>query len=133
MSDVLEYFRSKEPKFREVPDSELATFIGNQYPEFLQDEEFSKLYKRKEAIFQLNRFKESERLTPREYEEDKQNSLQLKLRQYNAANAQPRQQPRSRVPINPLALEGRTRSLLGGGTQRAAQDLYEPFTRPGAI
>ena len=47
MSDVLEYFRSKEPKFREVPDSELATFIGNQYPEFLQDEEFSKLYKRK--------------------------------------------------------------------------------------
>ena len=133
MSDVLEYFRSKEPKFREVPDSELTTFIGNQYPEFLQDEEFSKLYKRKEAIFQLNRFKESERLTPGEYEEDKQNSLQLKLRQYNAANAQPSQQPRSRVPINPLALEGRTRSLLGGGTQRAAQDLYEPFTRPGAI
>ena len=133
MSDVLEYFRSKEPKFREVPDSELATFIGNQYPEFLQDEEFSKLYKRKEAIFQLNRFKESERLTPREYEEDKQNSLQLKLRQYNAANAQPRQQPRSRVPINPLALEGRGSSLLGGGTLRAARDLYEPFTRPGAI
>ena len=133
MSDVLEYFRSKEPKFREVPDSELATFIGNQYPEFLQDEEFSKLYKRKEAIFQLNRFKESERLTPGEYEEDKQNSLQLKLRQYNAANAQPSQQPRSRVPINPLALEGRGSSLLGGGTLRAAQDLYEPFTRPGAI
>lgn len=133
MSDVLEYFRSKEPKFREVPDSELTTFIGNQYPEFLQDEEFSKLHKRKEAIFQLNSFKEHERLTPGEYEEDKQNSLQLKLRNYNAANSQPSQQPRPRVPINPLSLEsGRTRSLLGG-TLAEGKTLYEPFTRPGAI
>ena len=35
-SEVLEFFRQEQPKFREVPDDELTTFIGQEFPEFLQ-------------------------------------------------------------------------------------------------
>lgn len=44
MSAVLDYFREKEPKFKEVPDETLAEYIGDTYPEFLQQPEFEKQY-----------------------------------------------------------------------------------------
>lgn len=41
MSDVLDYFRTKEPRFNTVPDEQLTAFIGSKYPAFLQNEEFA--------------------------------------------------------------------------------------------
>ena len=37
---VLEYFREKEPKFKDVDDHDLTLFILDKYPQFLQDEQF---------------------------------------------------------------------------------------------
>ncbi len=40
MSSVLDYVRSREPQFRDVPDSELTRYLAERQPDFLQDEEF---------------------------------------------------------------------------------------------
>lgn len=37
---VLDYVRSKEPRFADVPDDELTSFIAEKHPEFLQVPEF---------------------------------------------------------------------------------------------
>lgn len=44
MSAVLDYFRQREPRFKEVPDNELTQFIGDNYPQFKQDSEFGPAY-----------------------------------------------------------------------------------------
>lgn len=44
MSDVLEYFRTEiDPRFRDVPDAELAEYIDATYPQFKSDPEFRRL------------------------------------------------------------------------------------------
>ncbi len=40
MSQVLNYFRSQDDRLKTVPDEDLALFIAETHPEFLQDEEF---------------------------------------------------------------------------------------------
>lgn len=46
MSDVLDFFRSKEPRFNDVPDDKLTQFIGDRYPDFLKNKEFSDDYEK---------------------------------------------------------------------------------------
>lgn len=41
MSAVLDFFRQQEPRFQQVPDADLAKFIGDNHPEFLRDPEFN--------------------------------------------------------------------------------------------
>jgi hypothetical protein len=55
---VLDYVRSKDERFKSVPDDDLIDYIGNRAPEFLQDKEF------KEAFDQLQARKKEERLKP---------------------------------------------------------------------
>lgn len=40
-SNVIEYFRGTDERFKEVPDADLAEFIASERPEFLQDPEFA--------------------------------------------------------------------------------------------
>ena len=41
MSKVLQFFREDiDPRFKDVSDRELTNFIKNEYPDFLQDEDF---------------------------------------------------------------------------------------------
>lgn len=40
MSDVLDYVREKDPRFKEVDDTELTLYIGDRQPDFLKDEGF---------------------------------------------------------------------------------------------
>jgi hypothetical protein len=40
MSAVLDYVREKDPRFKEVDDTELTLYIGERKPEFLKDETF---------------------------------------------------------------------------------------------
>jgi hypothetical protein len=42
--EILQYFRSKEPRFADVPDDQLIYFVGSKKKAFLQDEEFKKSY-----------------------------------------------------------------------------------------
>jgi hypothetical protein len=44
MGDVLQLFRDKEPALNQVPDGQLALFIGEKHPEFLQDTEFAEVH-----------------------------------------------------------------------------------------
>jgi hypothetical protein len=44
MNSVLEFFRQEDPRFKEVPDRELSLFIGETYPEFLEDPHFKEIY-----------------------------------------------------------------------------------------
>jgi len=39
-SEVLEFFRQTDERFRQVPDADLSRFIAESHPEFLQDEGF---------------------------------------------------------------------------------------------
>ena len=43
---ILEFFRSKEPRFRRVPDDQLVYYVGSKKKAFLQDEEFRKDYQK---------------------------------------------------------------------------------------
>lgn len=43
-SDVLDYVRSKDKRFADVPDDELTLFIGDRAPEFLKDQQFKSDY-----------------------------------------------------------------------------------------
>lgn len=43
-SDVLTFIREKDPRFKDVPDSDLTSFIGDKHPEFLQDQQFAKRF-----------------------------------------------------------------------------------------
>src|SRR5438270_450116 len=45
MSEVLDYLRASEPRFAEVPDSDLALYVSQRQPEFLQDPEFAGVVK----------------------------------------------------------------------------------------
>ena len=40
MSAILDFIRSEEPKFRDVPDEKLSAFLAVEEPRFLQNEEF---------------------------------------------------------------------------------------------
>lgn len=40
MPDVLEFFRSEDPRLKDVPDEDLTRFITAEHPEFLKDREF---------------------------------------------------------------------------------------------
>ncbi|MES2367022.1 MAG: hypothetical protein V4563_14195 [Pseudomonadota bacterium] len=44
MSDVLDYVRSKDPAFTDVPDAELTRYVAARKPEFLQDPQFKQDY-----------------------------------------------------------------------------------------
>lgn len=44
MSDVLDYVREREPRFRDVADDELTRYIGERHPQFLQDDRFAKRF-----------------------------------------------------------------------------------------
>src|SRR4051812_7750097 len=44
MNSVLEFFRQEEPRIKEVLDRELSLFIGENYPEFLEDPKFNQVY-----------------------------------------------------------------------------------------
>lgn len=46
MSSVLDFFREQEPKFKEVGDDDLTSFIGQAHPEFLADAEFGAEFSR---------------------------------------------------------------------------------------
>ena len=43
---ILEFFRSKEPRFRRVPDDQLVYYVGSKKKAFLKDEEFRKDYQK---------------------------------------------------------------------------------------
>ena len=40
MPDVLEFFRSEDPRLKDVPDDDLTRFITAEHPEFLKDRDF---------------------------------------------------------------------------------------------
>ncbi len=43
---ILEFFRSKEPRFNDVSDDQLINYIGSQKKDFLQDAEFKQDYQK---------------------------------------------------------------------------------------
>jgi len=43
-NEVLEFFRSEEPRFKDVSDRDLTAFIGQEYPQFLQDKQFQQRF-----------------------------------------------------------------------------------------
>ncbi len=43
-SDVLDYVRSKDPAFDDVPDDQLTRYVAARQPEFLQDPQFKSYY-----------------------------------------------------------------------------------------
>lgn len=43
-SNVLDYVRDKDPRFKDVPDDQLTMYLGERKPEFLKDPEFNKQY-----------------------------------------------------------------------------------------
>lgn len=45
MSRVLDFFRERDPRFKDIPDENLTLFIGERYPNFLQDPEFQQTHK----------------------------------------------------------------------------------------
>lgn len=47
-SEVLDYFREKEPRLADVDDGELTSYIGNRFPQFLQDDTFARQFKLRE-------------------------------------------------------------------------------------
>lgn len=47
MSDVLEFFRQKEPRFNDVDDAVLSKFIWETFPDFRQHVPFRAYYMRK--------------------------------------------------------------------------------------
>lgn len=55
MNQVLEYARSIEPGFRDVPDDELTLFIGDKFPEFLDEPDFAKNYQARKQQSANNR------------------------------------------------------------------------------
>lgn len=46
MSQVLDFFRQQEPRFKDVSDEDLSDFIGQNYPEFFRDKEFNDEFSR---------------------------------------------------------------------------------------
>ncbi|MBM3815244.1 MAG: hypothetical protein FJW20_26835, partial [Acidimicrobiia bacterium] len=44
MSEVLDFIRKQEPRFRQVSDEDLTRFVGEALPEFLQDPDFKTQY-----------------------------------------------------------------------------------------
>ena len=40
MSDVLDYVREKDPRFKDVSDDDLTLYLGSKKPDFLKDDQF---------------------------------------------------------------------------------------------
>lgn len=54
MSDVLDYVREKDPRFKDVPDDDLTLYIGSKKPEFLKDSSFKDDFQKAAAQKSLN-------------------------------------------------------------------------------